>query len=148
MESAQNARARILYVEDDRSTREGYVAYLESRGYAVNATGSGADALALALQYPPGVILLDLGLKDMDGWEVARRLKADATTADVPIIAFTGASLPHERISAMRAGCDRVVTKPCAPSALVIEIERCLAQSRMSRGQTGDESVPGAPIGS
>ena len=126
MGSPQHPGPSILYVEDDRSTREGYVAYLESRGYHVNATGSGHDALALALQNRPAAIVLDLGLKDMDGWEVARRLKADPATAEVPIIAFTGASLPHERISAMRAGCDRVVTKPCAPSALVEEIERCL----------------------
>jgi CheY-like chemotaxis protein len=129
MSSTQHAGTEILYVEDDRSTRQGYVAYLESCGYRVNATGSGHDAIALALQSRPAVIVLDLGLKDMDGWEVARRLKADPATADVPIIAFTGASLPHERISAMRAGCDRVVNKPCPPSALVGEIERCLHRS-------------------
>ena len=129
MESTRPAGVRILYVEDDRSTREGYVAYLESRGFDVNATGSGHDALALAAQHPPSIVLLDLGLKDMDGWEVARRLKGDVVTADVPIVAFTGASLPHERISAMRAGCDRVVTKPCPPAALVVEIERCLGLS-------------------
>ena len=147
MESAQNAGLRILYVEDDRSTREGYVAYLESRGYAVSATGSGNDALALVRQNRPAVILLDLGLKDMDGWEVARQLKADPATANVPIIAFTGASLPHERISAMRAGCDRVVTKPCAPSALVGEIDRCVAHSRTADARSRDASVPRAPIG-
>lgn len=146
MESAQQTRARILYVEDDRSTREGYVAYLESRGYDVHATGSGADALALALQSPPAVIVLDLGLRDMDGWEVARRLKADAATADVPIVAFTGASLQHERISAMRAGCDRVVTKPCAPPALVAEIERCLSRSQPADDAASDGSVPRTPI--
>lgn len=129
MGSARNAPARVLYVEDDRSTREGYAAYLESRGYRVSATGSGHDALALAQQEPPSVIILDLGLKDVDGWEVARRLKAGPATAAVPIIAFTGASLPHERISAMRAGCDRVLTKPCEPSALVAEIDRCLGHS-------------------
>jgi two-component system cell cycle response regulator DivK len=129
MESARSASARLLYVEDDRATREGYVAYLESCGYEVKATGSGRDVLALAHQNLPAVIVLDLGLKDIDGWEVARQLKADPATADVPIIAFTGASLPHERISAMRAGCDRVLNKPCAPSALVDEIGRCLAHA-------------------
>jgi len=147
VESAHNSGTRILYVEDDRSTREGYVAYLESRGYAVTATGSGHDALALVRQNAPGVIVLDLGLKDMDGWEVARQLKADPATAGVPIIAFTGASLPHERISAMRAGCDRVVTKPCPPAALVAEIGRCVAQSRTRDARNDDDSVPRAPIG-
>ena len=134
-------------MEDDRSTREGYVAYLETRGYAVDATGSGHDALALARQSRPAVIVLDLGLKDMDGWEVARQLKADPATAAVLIIAFTGASLPHERISAMRAGCDRVVTKPCPPAALVAEIDRCVAQSQTRDARSRDESAPRAPIG-
>jgi len=68
----------------------------------------------------------DLGLQDVDGWEIARRLKGVTRTASVPIIAFTGADLPHERISAMRAGCDRVVTKPCAPNNLLEEIARCI----------------------
>lgn len=89
------------------------------------ATGSGVEALNIAMNWLPTVVVLDLGLKDVDGWEVARRLKADTRTASVPIIAFTGADLTHERISAMRAGCDRVVTKPCAPGALLEEIARC-----------------------
>ena len=118
--------ARILFVDDDRATREGYAAYFDSCGYDVRATGSGNDALRFAVEEQPSVIVLDLGLKDVDGWEVARRLKADPITACVPIIAFTGAALPHERISAMRAGCDRVVTKPCPPAALLEEITKCI----------------------
>ena len=117
---------RILFVDDDRSTREGYAIYLESFGYEVRTTGSGQEALRFATTEPPAVIVLDLGLKDVDGWEVARRLKADAVTAAIPIVAFTGASLPHERASAMRAGCDRVVTKPCTPTELLAQITKCL----------------------
>jgi two-component system cell cycle response regulator DivK len=67
-----------------------------------------------------------LGLPDIDGWEVARRLKASEQTALIPIIALTAADLPHERVSAMRAGCDRHVAKPCAPAALVAEIRRAI----------------------
>jgi two-component system cell cycle response regulator DivK len=126
MASAEARRVRILFVDDDRATREGYAAYLDSCGYDVTITASGQDALRRAVEQRPSVIVLDLGLKDMDGWEVARRLKAGPDTATVPIIAFTGASLPHERISAMRAGCDRVVTKPCAPTALLEQITLCL----------------------
>ena len=126
MVSAEARRVRILFVDDDRATREGYAAYLDSCGYDVTITASGQDALRRAVEQRPSVIVLDLGLKDMDGWEVARRLKAEPDTATVPIIAFTGASLPHERISAMRAGCDRVVTKPCAPTALLEQITLCL----------------------
>jgi DNA-binding response OmpR family regulator len=116
---------RILFVEDDKATREGYAAYLTGHGYDVIASASGVEALNIAMNWLPAVVVLDLGLKDVDGWEVARRLKADTRTASVPIIAFTGADLTHERISAMRAGCDRVVTKPCAPDALLEEIVRC-----------------------
>ena len=121
-----DAPVRILFVDDDRSTREGYAVYLESYGYQVRTTGSGEEALRFAASERPAVIVLDLGLKDMDGWEVARQLKADAGTAAIPIVAFTGASLQHERISAMRAGCDRVVTKPCTPTDLLEQITKCL----------------------
>ena len=119
--------ARVLCVEDDPATRAGYIAYLAARGYDVRAAATGEDALALALAWTPQVIVLDLGLPDIDGWEVARRLKAAAPTLTIPIIALTGADLPHERVSAMRAGCDRHLTKPCAPADLVDAIERCLS---------------------
>lgn len=115
---------RILFVDDDRATREGYAAYLKGRGYDVIACANGLEALEVAVTWEPAVVVLDLGLKDIDGWEVARRLKADPRTASFPIIAFTGADLPHERISAMRAGCDRVLTKPSPPEALLDEIAR------------------------
>lgn len=116
---------RILFVEDDKATREGYAAYLRGHGYDVIASPSGVEALTFAFNWLPSVVVLDLGLKDVDGWEIARRLKADTRTASVPIIAFTGADLPHERVSAMRAGCDRVLIKPCAPNTLLEEIARC-----------------------
>ena len=118
---------RVLFVDDDRATREGYAAYLEASGFHVMATDSGRDAINLAITWSAAVVVLDLGLKDIDGWEVARQLKSDPRTASVPIVAFTGADLPHERLSAMRAGCDRVVTKPCEPTTLLDAIERCTA---------------------
>ena len=82
--------------------------------------------MVLASTWVPSVIVLDLGLPDIDGWEVARQLKAGARTGAIPIIALTGSDLPHERVSAMRAGCDRHLAKPCVPADLVDAIERCL----------------------
>lgn len=96
-------------------------------GYDVMAAANGWDALTLASTWAPKVIVLDLGLPDIDGWEVARQLKATGATVAIPIIALTGADLPHERVSAMRAGCDRHLTKPCVPADLVDAIERCIA---------------------
>ena len=89
---------------------------------------TGQEALDLAARWAPNVIVLDLGLPDIDGWEVARQLKAASGTLAIPIIALTGADLPHERVSAMRAGCDRHLAKPCAPSDLVDAIQRCVGE--------------------
>jgi len=75
------------------------------------------------------VIVLDLGLPDIDGWEVARQLKANPATIAIPIIALTASDLPRERVSAMRAGCDRHLTKPCVPGDLLDALRRCTGES-------------------
>jgi two-component system, cell cycle response regulator DivK len=121
-----HAPVRVLFVEDDAGARDGYVAYLTSCDYIVMPAETGSQALTLAFSWMPDVIVLDLGLPDLDGWEVARQLKASEQTAAIPIIALTASGLPHERASAMRAGCDRHVSKPCEPADLVVEI-RCLS---------------------
>ena len=130
MQKPTDRAIRVLFVDDDDATRDGYRAYLTSCGYEVLTAATGHEALALAKGLHPSVIVLDLSLPDIDGWEVARLLKADSVTAPLPIIALTGAGLPHERISAMRAGCDRHLTKPCSPSDLVDNIRRCLSEPR------------------
>ena len=118
----------MLFVDDDAATRDGYTSYLTSAGYDVTPAATGQQALILARTGAPNVIVLDLGLPDIDGWEVARRLKAASGTASIPIIALTGAHLPHERVSAMRAGCDRHLTKPCVPADLIDAIQRCTGE--------------------
>ena len=100
--------------------------HLTSLGHEVLDVPTGRQALTLASTWAPDVIVLDLGLPDIDGWEVARQLKSAAATSAIPIVAVTGADLPHERASAMRAGCDRHLAKPCAPADLVDAIERCV----------------------
>jgi two-component system cell cycle response regulator DivK len=90
---------------------------------------TGEQALTLASTWAPDVIVLDLGLPDIDGWEVARQLKAASRTIAIPIIALTAATLWHERVSAMRAGCDRHLAKPCAPDDLVDAIQRCMKEA-------------------
>jgi CheY-like chemotaxis protein len=120
---------RVLFVDDDSATREGYVAHLASCGYDVMPAATGTQALVLASTWAPNVIVLDLGLPDVDGWEVARQLKAALRTVAIPIIALTGSDLPHERVSAMRAGCDRHLAKPCVPADLVDAIQRCIGET-------------------
>jgi CheY-like chemotaxis protein len=126
MQKPPKSAIRVLFVDDDRAARDGYTTYLTGCGYEVLTAATGHEALTLANGWLPDVVVLDLSLPDIDGWEVSRRLKASSQTAKVPIIAFTGAGLPHERVSAMRAGCDRHLTKPCAPTVLVDAIQRCV----------------------
>jgi CheY-like chemotaxis protein len=122
------ASIRVLFVDDDSATRDGYTALLASSDFDVMAVATGRETLTLANTWAPDVIVLDLGLPDIDGWEVARQLKAAPRTVAIPIIALTGSDLPHERVSAMRAGCDRHLAKPCVPSDLVDAIRRCLGE--------------------
>jgi len=120
---------RVLFVDDDSSTRAGYAKFLTANGYDVTVAATGEEALRAA-SLGVHVIVLDLGLPDIDGWEVARQLKASPATAEVPIIALTGADLPHERVSAMRAGCDRHIGKPCPPADLLATIRQALRTVR------------------
>ena len=118
---------RVALVDDHPVVREGLAAVigLQSDMSVVSAVADGAAALAACLEQRPDVIVLDLGLPDIDGWEVTRQLKAAQRTVAIPIIALTGAALPHERVSAVRAGCDRHLTKPRSPADLVDAIQRC-----------------------
>jgi DNA-binding response OmpR family regulator len=134
MSSDTRSATRILFIEDEAHARQGYAAYLRGHGYDVYEAVTGEQALTVAADWRPHVIVLDLGLPDIDGWEVARRLKASAHAADVPIVALTGATLTHERVSAMRAGCDRHVAKPCVPSVLLDTIRQCVGHARGRAG--------------
>lgn len=120
--------ARVLFVDDDDAARRGYAEYLTLHGHTVIQAETGERALTVAMTWQPDIVILDLGLPDIDGWEIARKLRAHATGANVSIIAFTGAELPHERASAMRAGCDRHIAKPCAPQELLQAIDACLGR--------------------
>ena len=114
-----------MLVDDDKNAREGYQKYLSAKGFHVHAFDGGVDALAFAKSSSPDLVVLDLGLPDVDGWEVARRLKSDEGTRDIPIIAFSGRSMHHEQVSALRAGCDVYLTKPCEPDRLLGAIRNC-----------------------
>jgi DNA-binding response OmpR family regulator len=116
---ASSRAARVLLIDDHGPSRRGYAEYLKLQGFSVMEAADGATGLAAALTGQPDIIILDLGLPDIDGWSIARELKAAASTCGVPIIALTGADLPHERASALRAGCDLHLGKPCMPRVLL-----------------------------
>jgi CheY-like chemotaxis protein len=128
VKSPEAMSTRVLFVEDEPAALRGFAQYLTAAGYDVLEAATGNAALTAVAVTPPDVVVLDLGLPDVDGWEVARQIKADPRTAGIPIIALTGSDLPHEVISAMRAGCDRHLAKPCVPAELREAIERSLGR--------------------
>jgi CheY-like chemotaxis protein len=118
----------VLVVEDYPDAREMYSEYLRFSGFRVAEARNGEEALEKAFTLLPDVVLMDLALPLMDGWEATRRLKSDPRTAQILVVALTGHALAGHQEGARRAGCDAFVTKPCLPDELVDEIRRLLAQ--------------------
>jgi len=96
-------------------------------GFTVIEAVNGVDAIAHTSAHAPDVVLMDLSLPILDGWEATRRLKADARTAHIPVVALTAHDGSGELQRATRAGCDWFVPKPCPPDALITEVRRVLA---------------------
>jgi CheY-like chemotaxis protein len=103
-----------------------YSEYLKFSGFDVIEASNGLEALQRAIEASPDIILMDLSLPVMDGWEATRRLKEDTRTAHIPVVALTGHALAGMSEGAKRAGCDAFVTKPCLPEDLVKEIHHVL----------------------
>jgi CheY-like chemotaxis protein len=117
----------ILVVDDYQDAREMYSEYLQFSGFRVAEARNGNEAVERAFELKPDLILMDLSLPGMDGWEATRRLKADDATKNIPIVALTGHALAGASEGARKAGCDSFVTKPCLPDDLVVEVRRMLS---------------------
>lgn len=116
----------VLVVDDVDHGREIFAEYLEYRGFRVATAADGLEAIEKAFDLRPDVILMDLSLPGIDGWEATRRLKADERTRDTPIIALTAHALASAHEKAREVGCNSVVTKPCLPKDLEQEVRRQL----------------------
>jgi CheY-like chemotaxis protein len=116
----------VLIVDDFEDNREMYAQYLRFHGYEIAEADNGQEALKQAAALHPDVIVMDLSLPGMDGWEATRRLKQEPLTRDIPVIALTGHALTGSEHTAREAGCDRFLTKPCAPAVLGQEIRKML----------------------
>jgi len=122
----------VLVVEDYQDAREMYAAYLQFSGFDVAEATNGVEAIEKAQSLMPDIVLMDLALPRMDGWEATRRLKNDERTKNIPVVALTGHALAGHAEGARQAGCDAFVTKPCLPDALVAEIKRLLERQPAS----------------
>lgn len=139
MSRPEVGQALVLVVEDYQDAREMYAAYLQFSGYRVEEATNGLEAIEKTLELLPDIILMDLALPKMDGWEATRRLKTDERTKHIPIVALTGHALAGYAEGARQAGCDAFVTKPCLPDALVAEIQRMLATRGPRQNSQGDK---------
>jgi CheY-like chemotaxis protein len=120
----------LLLVDDDQHGREGWAEFFRECGYRVSQASDGTEALAKLGDRLPDLVMVDLGIPRLDGWELTRRIKAEAGWRHIPVIVWSGLDYPDavERVTA--AGCDAFVTKPCEPLKLLAVVRGLLARSR------------------
>jgi CheY-like chemotaxis protein len=118
--------AKILLVEDNEMNRDMLSRRLQRRGHDVLVAGDGADGGAKARAEIPGLILMDMSLPVLDGWEATRQIKADPATSAIPIIALTAHAMSEDRERAISAGCDDYDTKPVEFPRLIGKIDALL----------------------
>ena len=120
--------AKILLVEDNEMNRDMLSRRLERRGYAIAIAVDGAEGVAMARSEGPDLILLDMSLPVLDGWEAARQLKAGDDTKGIPIIALTAHAMAGDREKALEAGCNDYDTKPIELPRLIGKIEALIGK--------------------
>ena len=118
---------KILYVEDNDDNIYMLENRLKRAGFTVVIARDGAQGVAMASTEQPDLILMDLSLPVLDGWEATRRLKGDGRTSHIPVVALTAHDGAGDLDQAMKAGCDWFVPKPCPPDSLIAEVRRVLA---------------------
>jgi CheY-like chemotaxis protein len=109
----------VLVVEDSEAIRAAFTILLEESGYAVAAAATGAEALRLAAERNPDLVLLDLGLPDMSGLDVARVIRSNPATASIPLVALTGRDDETDRGALLAAGCAAYLVKPVDTQRLI-----------------------------
>ncbi|MFO7260307.1 MAG: response regulator [bacterium] len=114
----------VLLVEDNEDNLVVYRTILDHVGYNVLEARDGEEGVNRARQEHPDLILMDISIPKIDGWEATRRLKADQATRDIPIIALTAHALEEDRERAIAAGCDGYLAKPVEPRRVVEEVQR------------------------
>jgi len=120
---------RLLLVEDNEMNRDMLSRRLQKRGYEVVLAVDGEEGVAKAQSEAPALILMDMSLPGIDGWEATRRIKAETQTKDIPVIALTAHALNSDRDSALAAGCDDFDTKPVEFTRLLTKIDNLLTKA-------------------
>ena len=134
-----DAMSKILLVEDNEISRDILLRRLRKAGYDIVCAADGSEALAAAALEHPDLILMDMTLPGMDGWEATKELRRRPETAEIPVIALTAHTLPGDRQRALAAGCDEYESKPVELPQLIEKMEALLTRpSRVRRTNTLD----------
>ena len=120
--------SKLLLVEDNEMNRDMLSRRLQRRGYEVVLAVDGEEGISMAKSEAPDLILMDMSLPVVDGWEASRRLKAAPETQSIPILAFTAHAMSGDREKALEAGCDDYDTKPIEFSRLIDKIQSLLGE--------------------
>src|SRR3970040_1857938 len=126
----QRERPVVLIAEDQQDLRQPYAEQLTLSGFDVIEAVNGAEAIDLTSSRLPDVILMDLSMPVVDGWEATKRLRADIRTRHIPVVALTAHAGSGELQRAPSGGCAWFVPKPCPPAALITEVRRVLSGTR------------------
>ncbi|MCC7447964.1 MAG: response regulator [Anaerolineae bacterium] len=132
---------KILIVDDDIDSLKLIGLMLQRQGYEITAASAGGQAIAKALAETPDLIILDVMMPDMDGYEVTRRLRADSNTRGIPIIMFTAKTLVDDKVTGFEAGADDYLTKPTHPAELASRVKAVLARSASQRVAKNDGGI-------
>jgi CheY-like chemotaxis protein len=132
---------KILLVEDNEMNRDMLGRRLQRHGFAVCFAVDGPSGVSMAADEVPDLILMDVALGDMDGWEATRRIKTNPRTAAIPIIALTAHALASDRDKSVEVGCAEFDTKPVDLPRLLGKINSCLAAARATRPPTRDRAA-------
>jgi pilus assembly protein CpaE len=132
---------KILIVDDDIDSLKLIGLMLQRQGYEISAASAGGQAIAKALAENPDLIILDVMMPDMDGYEVCRRLRADVNTQNIPIIMFTAKTLVDDKVTGFEAGADDYLTKPTHPAELASRVKAVLARSLAQRRVASDAGM-------
>jgi CheY-like chemotaxis protein len=150
MDDASHEGLMVLVAEDDPHALSGYLEFLGRSGFVASGSVDGQEALGLAVETVPDIVVTDINMPGLDGFALAAALRADRRTRHVPLLGMTGHWTAEMQTEAQRAGFSAMLLKPCLPAHLLAEVERVLRHAKLMNSALGQATVgaePALPVG-